>query len=161
MSTIIFFAVLGCLWVAVQSAFHLPLLRTRTMTKIIKRKWTVGRGAIFAIATIVVIVATRSWVMPISSSLGGLFLFAALFPITINMLMGWHPFYLGGTSDWDAWMISLFVDREPDDVKRKHDHDYKDNEFYADLVHTAGLVAMIAVLCASVLCFYIAYRNAL
>lgn len=161
MNTVILFVILGCLWVGVQSAFHLPHLRGRTMTKILKSKWTVARGAFFAVAAIAAIIATRSWVTPIASSLGGLFLFAALFPITINMLMKWHPFYLGGTSDWDAWMISLFVDREPDDVKRKHDHDYKDNEFYADLVHTAGLVAMIAVLGCAAMCFYIAYRNAL
>lgn len=161
MTTIILFVILGCLWVIVQSAFHLPHLRGRTMTKILKSKWTVARGAFFTVAAIAAIIATRSWVTPIASSIGALFLFAALFPITINVLMRWHPFYLGGTSEWDAWMISIFVDREPDNVKRKHQHDYKENEFYAGLVHTAGLVAMIAMLCASVLCFYIAYRNAL
>lgn len=159
-TTIIVFIVLGILWTCIQVAFHLPLIRQHKMTKSIKHRWTIGRGAFFIITAIAAIIATRSWIAPIASSLGGLFLFASLFPVALNLLMKWHPFYLGGTSDWDAWMISLLVDREPEDVKRKHHHDYAHNAFYADLVHTSGLVAFLALSLCAALCFYISHETA-
>lgn len=149
---IILYAV-AILWAVIQAIVHFRVIGDKKMTKEYKYLWTVARGIAFIASAAVLWCRHPDDFWQLSTScVGAFFVFAATFPFILNILMGWHPFYLGNTSETDILTISKLTGTDPNKVRHSHQHEYRNNEWYKSLVHTAGAITAFAyALCSATL----------
>lgn len=138
-------------WAIVQAWVHARIIREKRMRHSIKRWWT---GARFVATTLLFVVSflfISTWIS-ILAMWAGWVLFPVLFNTMLNHRMGWHPLYLGSTSDTDLFIISTWMEEPSWKIAQTHDWRYN-NTAYRRAVHAAaacfyGLALVLAAILA-------------
>lgn len=147
------FAVLAIYGAWLQADEHQPIIRRGRMSAKIKRDWTAMRGVVLGLCAL----AAWGFGVPFLASValfsGAWCLHTAAFRWRLNAAMGWDRYYMGSTSRYDLFMISLVLFaknwRWPNvtGIKATHQGAYLFDGYRAD-VHGAGRLAY-AVECAA------------
>lgn len=155
------FAVLAVCGAWLQADEHQPIIRRGRMSAKIKRDWTAMRGVVLGLCAL----AAWGFGVPFLASValfsGAWCLHTSAFRWRLNAAMGWDRYYLGSTSRYDLFMISLVLFaknwRWPNvaGIKATHQGAYRFDGYNAD-VHRAGRLAYAVELIVSAACLIFA-----
>lgn len=140
----------------IQAIVHAPIIKRGAMTKEIKKAWTELRILIIGVTAVGLAYGTHDIRSCVIGAAASVFVFAAAFPILLNLRMGWHPFYLGSTSATDIRTIMWVSGRDEFWIRRNHQSEYRNNTFYKEGVHQAGVVSFAAYVLITVILWIIA-----
>lgn len=148
--------VIAAVWLQVTE--HSRIIGEKKMNAHVKRVWAVCRTAVFILVGLGSYALTHGSLLSAGLNIAGsLFLFPALFNPWINKAQGWHQWYLGGTSDFDVWVISKVAQLSKSNVRVWHQPWYSDRDFgwppYRDKVHRAGKLYFLSCLITSALLY--------
>ena len=146
MSVVTILIFMGVTWAcaAIQTEEHYHLIHHNLMSAKVKREWAVAR------ALVLVSLALASWcfgLVPWWSALalfiGSLGAFSFIFRRGLNKTMGWDRHYLGSTSVYDVFFISLAFFFEEwkwpnaESIRVAHQSAYKHSAAYRATVNRA------------------------
>lgn len=130
-----------------QADEHAPIILSRRMNSTVKRNWTIGRGVLLALVALMAVLALHAELIAVLAlAVGAWCLWTSAFRLRLNAAMGWDRYYLGSTSQYDLFLISLVLFaknwRWPnvDGIRATHQGAYRFSGYKAD-VHRAGKLA--------------------
>lgn len=142
--TILIFAFVTGACAAIQTDEHAPIIRRGDMTAKVKREWTIARAVVLGS------LALASWclgLVPWTSALalfaGAWCAFSFIFRRGLNKSMEWDKHYLGSTSIYDVFFISLAFFFEEwkwpnaESIRVAHQSAYKHSAAYRATVNRA------------------------
>lgn len=111
--------VVAAAWLQVTE--HSRIIEAKAMNSHIKRVWAAVRTCVFILAALGIGAFAHGnlWTSALYIA-ASLFLFPALFNPWINKAQGWHRWYLGVTSDWDAWLVSRHTGWSVEDLRDEY-----------------------------------------
>ena len=140
-----------------QADEHAPIIRRGRMTAAVKRDWTIARGMVLGLCALGAWFIGIPFLSAVALFIGAWCLFTSAFRWWLNAAMGWDRYYMGSTSRYDLFMISLVLFaknwRWPNvtGIKATHQGAYKFDGYKAD-VHRAGRLAYAVELIVSASC---------
>lgn len=158
MNTVMLIQLLQVPFVLAQVIVHRAIIKHGRMTQETKEDWTFVRACYITVCCIVAFFFDEELSVAAAIFSGGAaaFVFAMLFPLLLNLSLGWHPFYLGSTSHWDVAMISKHTGYSEETVRSDHQRLYKNDPFYRKDVHFCGATVCACMLLCMVVCATIA-----
>lgn len=149
------FAILPYAVIALVGAFfqadeHAPIIRRGRMTDKVKRDWVIGRIAVLGLLAVgVSLIGMVTPMQAVVLAVGAWCVWTTIFRYRLNAAMQWDEHYIGASSDYDLFMISLVLFcgnlRWPRTagIRATHDGAYQHSARYRETVHTAGKMAGI------------------
>lgn len=139
------FAIGGAL---LQAEEHAHIIRAGGMSPAVKRDWSFGRaGMLAALSAGLCIVGMTTLFDAMVLSVGAWCLWSSIFRRALNHEMKWDRDYVGSTSRYDVFMISLVLFAKnwrwssPFAIRAAHSRAYVMDAGYRDSVRKAGRLA--------------------
>lgn len=151
------FALLAIAGAWLQAYAHKWIIMRDRMSAKVKRRWTTMRGVVLGLFALVAWIFGVPFLASVALFSGAWCLFTSAFRWWLNAAMGWDRYYMGATSRYDLFMISLVLFAEnwrwPNvtGIKATHQGAYKFDGYRAD-VHRAGRLAYAVELIVSASC---------
>lgn len=126
---------------SVQVEFHYPLIRERLMTLRTKALWALGRVAAMLLLFGGIAVLWHLWWPMMLLLIACALFFQVWFNRSIASMMGENVNYIGNTGFFDILILALFMRKSRKWVKENHQHEYRNDIYYAWVVHrVAGVL---------------------